>query len=293
LEAVALQQGPCFGKKESAMNAAVHVHQTTKYFGGPALPGWNIKSPRAVRNHFSVVRALDQISFDVNEGEIFGLVGSAGAGKSTLMRILATLLQPDEGEIRIFGYDIVRQKAQVQRLINQVSVKASFFKQLSPLENLLREARLNSAQSEDLPGQIVRMLSRLGFQERVVYQPMETISRSEQQLVAIARALLSRPRLLLLDHPTAGLDLFARYRVEQLIREHHRQHGATILFTSRDLMDAARLADRIAILHQGRLVAVGAPDVVYDQWAAGYYAADATPWQPEMKQLLALEETNT
>jgi len=276
------------------MNAAVHVHQTTKYFGGPALPGWNIKSPRAIRNQFSAIRALDQVSFAVKEGEIFGLVGPAGAGKSTLMRILATLLQPDEGEIRVFGYDVVRQKAQVQRLINQVSVKASFFKQLSPLDNLLLGAQPNRGQSEDLPEQIIHLLARLGFQERAMAQPMEKLSRPEQQLASIALALLSRPRLLLLDHPTAGLDLFARYRVEQLIREYRNQHNATILFTSRDWMDVARLADRMAILYQGRLVAVGAPADLYDQWVTSDDAADAAPWQAGVKShLVALEETNT
>lgn len=276
------------------MNAAVHVHQTTKYFGGSGLPGRNIKSPRAVRNHFAAVRALDQVSFAVKEGEIFGLVGPAGVGKSTLMRILATLLQPDEGEVRVFGYDVVRQKAQVQRLINQVSVKASFFKQLSPLDNLLHGAQPNRAQGEDLSGQIVHLLARLGLQERAMVQPMEKLSRQEQQLVSIALALLSRPRLLLLDYPTAGLDVFACYRVEQLIREYRSQHDATILFASRSWMDAARLADRIAILYQGQLVAVGAPDALYDQWFASYSAADAAPWQAEMKsRLLALEGANT
>lgn len=149
--------------------------------------------------------AVDQVSFEIEQGEIFGVLGPNGGGKSTLIRLLSTLLLPDNGQISVFGYDVERQFVQVQELINRVSVEASFFKKLSPMENLLYGARLYGLKGSETRRQVVEILTRLGLEKQQITSPMEEMSRGMQQKVAIARALLSHPRFLLLDEPTTNL----------------------------------------------------------------------------------------
>jgi ABC-2 type transport system ATP-binding protein len=148
---------------------------------------------------------------------------------------------------------------QVQRLINRVSVEASFFKKLSPMENLLYGARLYGLNGRDTRRQVVEILTRLGLEKRSIYQPMEEMSRGMQQKVAIARALLSKPRLLLLDEPTTGLDPRSKREVQAVVRELRDQHGTTILLTTHDMIEAENLCDRIAIIDSGKIVALDVP----------------------------------
>jgi ABC-2 type transport system ATP-binding protein len=205
------------------------------------------------------VIAVDRVSFSVSEGEIFGVLGPNGSGKSTLIRLIATLLLPDAGQVKVFGYDVVRQARQVQELINRVSVEASFFKKLSPMENLLYGARLYGMEGGETRRRVVEILTRLGLDKRAIYNPMEEMSRGMQQKVAIARALLSRPRLLLLDEPTTGLDPRSKREVQAVIQELREQHGTTILLTTHDMYEAEALCDRIAIIDGGKIVALDTP----------------------------------
>jgi ABC-2 type transport system ATP-binding protein len=206
-----------------------------------------------------VVVAVDHVSFTVGEGEIFGVLGPNGSGKSTLIRLISTLLLPDGGDVHVFGYDVTRQPMQVQRLINRVSVEASFFKKLSPMENLLYGARLYGMDGGETRLQVVEILTRLGLEKRTIYQPMEEMSRGMQQKVAIARALLSKPKLLLLDEPTTGLDPRSKREVQAVVRELNEQHGTTILLTTHDMLEADELCHRIAIIEGGKIVALDTP----------------------------------
>lgn len=207
----------------------------------------------------SLVVAVDRVSFNVRQGEVFGVLGPNGSGKSTLIRLIATLLLPDDGTIRVFDYDVVRQSMEVQRLINRVSVEASFFKKLSPMENLIYGARLYGMEGRDTRKRVVEILTRLGLEQRSIYKPMEEMSRGMQQKVAIARALLSRPRLLLLDEPTTGLDPRSKREVQAVVRELNQESGTTILLTTHDMLEAEVLCDRIAIIDGGKIVALDEP----------------------------------
>jgi ABC-2 type transport system ATP-binding protein len=205
------------------------------------------------------VRAVDDVSLSVWRGEIYGLLGANGSGKSTLIRLFSTLLTPDAGEVRVFGLDIDRDELAVKRLINRVSVEASFFKKLSAMENLIYAGRLYGVAPDESRPKIVSILRRLGIEDRRMKEPLEQLSRGMQQKVAIARAFLSTPMLLLLDEPTTGLDIRSKREVQTFVRDLRDEHDATILLTTHDLDEASRLADRIGILHQGRLVAEGTP----------------------------------
>ncbi|NOZ72938.1 MAG: ABC transporter ATP-binding protein [Chloroflexi bacterium] len=206
------------------------------------------------------VIAVDHVSFEVQEGEIFGVLGPNGSGKSTLIRLISTLLLPDDGVIRVFGHDVVQEPMSVQRLINRVSVEASFFKKLSPMENLLYGARLYGLDGRETRKQVVIILKRLGLEDRSIRQPMEQMSRGMQQKVAIARALLSHPRVLLLDEPTTGLDPRSKREVQTVVRELQQQDNTTILLTTHDMAEAETLCDRITIMDKGKVVALGSPD---------------------------------
>jgi ABC-2 type transport system ATP-binding protein len=207
-----------------------------------------------------VRRAVDNVSLRVVRGEIYGLLGANGSGKSTLIRMFSTLLTPDEGQVRVFGFDIRNDEDAVKRLINRVSVEASFFKKLSAMENLVYAARLYGVGPEESRPRATTILRRLGIDMDRVDEPLEKLSRGMQQKVAIARAFLTAPTLLLLDEPTTGLDIRSKREVQTFVRDLRDEHDATIVLTTHDLDEAERLSDRIGILHDGRLVAEGTAD---------------------------------
>ena len=206
-----------------------------------------------------LVVAVDGVSFQVRRGEVFGILGPNGSGKSTLVRCIATLLLPDEGRITVFGHDVLREEMAVKQLINRVSVEASFFKKLTPMENLLYGARLYGLGAREARQRILEVLERLGLKKEAIFQPMEEMSRGMQQKVAIARAFLTRPILLLLDEPTTGLDPRSKREVQAFMEELRDNHDATILLTTHDMQEADALCDRIAILDEGRIVALDTP----------------------------------
>jgi len=204
--------------------------------------------------------AVDNVSLALRRGEIFGVVGHNGSGKSTLIRMISTLLTPDKGQISVFGYDPVRQPYEVQRLINRVSVDAAFFKKLSANENLLYAARLYSVDDKWALRRAEEILKVLGLEEGRMTDSLQELSRGMQQKVAIARALLTSPILLLLDEPTTGLDPKSKRDVQDFILELQRTHDATVLLTSHDMDEVERLCGRIALMSEGRFVAVGTAD---------------------------------
>jgi ABC-2 type transport system ATP-binding protein len=215
---------------------------------------------RKKENEKREVRAVDDVTLAIKRREIVGILGANGSGKSTLVRILSTLLIPDTGYVRIFGYDVEKDERMVQRLINRVSVEASFFKKLSPMENLIYAARLYNMPGAEARTKIRTILGRLGIPKDRIGQPLEHMSRGMQQKVAIARAFLTSPIVLLLDEPTTGLDPRSKRDVQVFVQELREVHDATILITTHDMDEAEALCDRVAIIDQGRIVAQGTVD---------------------------------
>jgi ABC-2 type transport system ATP-binding protein len=226
----------------------------------PALLVEHVTKRFSVGKKRRPVAAVRDVSLRVERGEIYGILGANGSGKSTLIRLVSTLLTVDEGRVEVFGHDIVREEAAVKRLINRVSVDAAFFKKLSPMENLLFAARLYGLDGTAARRSAIAILGRLGISEKRLGHPMEQMSRGMQQKVAIARALLTSPTLLLLDEPTTGLDPRSKLDVQAFIEALSAEHDATIVLTTHDLDEAHRLCDRIAILDDGRVVIEDTPD---------------------------------
>src|SRR5690348_17937913 len=206
-----------------------------------------------------VVRAVEDVSLTIRRREIVGVLGSNGSGKSTLIRLISTLLIPDEGTVRVFGHDVTREERAVQRLINRVSVEAAFFRKLSPMENLLYSARLYGVPAAEARREITSILTRLGIRQDRITQPLENMSRGMQQKVAIARAFLTAPILLLLDEPTTGLDPRSKRDVQDFVLDVRERHDSTVLLTTHDMVEADRLCDRLAVIDSGRIVALDTP----------------------------------
>jgi ABC-2 type transport system ATP-binding protein len=255
---------------DGSQNAVV-IEDVSKVFQKPRpFWPWSQKSrkKRAESAESETVKAVDHVSLTIERREIMGILGANGSGKSTLIRILSTLLIPDEGSVRIFGYDVVKDERMVQRLINRVSVEASFFKKLSPMENLLYAARLYNMPGAEARASIRAILARLGIKPDRITAPLENMSRGMQQKVAIARAFLTAPIVLLLDEPTTGLDPRSKIDVQNFVNELRDQHDATILITTHDMDEAEALCDRVAIIDKGRIVALGETAVLKREVAA-------------------------
>jgi ABC-2 type transport system ATP-binding protein len=206
------------------------------------------------------VAALDGVSFEVRRGETVAILGQNGSGKSTLIRLLSTLLLDNGGSARVFGHDVATETRAVRRLINRVSVEASFFKKMSATENLSYAARFYGMAPRSTRKQIPEILERVGFPRDRIGEPMEDLSRGMQQKVALARALLTAPIVLLLDEPTTGLDPRSKVEVQQFIREIRQTHDATVLLCTHDLVEAEELAERVGILDRGRLIELAPAD---------------------------------
>jgi ABC-2 type transport system ATP-binding protein len=202
------------------------------------------------------VAALKDVTFTMARGECVAILGQNGSGKSTLVRLLSTLLMNDGGSATVFGHDVFSNPRAVRPLVNRVSVEASFFKKMSAFENLSYAARFYGMTPGRTKHEIPEILAQVGFPAERRHEAMEHLSRGMQQKVALARALLTSPVLLLLDEPTTGLDPRSKLEVQEFIRVMRARHDATILLCTHDLAEAEVLAERVGILHRGELLAL-------------------------------------
>ena len=230
--------------------------------------------------------ALDGVSFAIARGETVAILGQNGSGKSTLVRLLSTLLLPDGGSAQVLGHDVVSDGRAVRRLVNRVSVEASFFKKMSSAENLSYAARYYGMTAGETRDKIPALLERVGFPPDRRDEPMENLSRGMQQKVALARALLTSPVVLLLDEPTTGLDPRSKLEVQEFVREIRATHDSTILLCTHDLNEAESLAERVGILDRGRLLALEPADDLKRRYGAAtleeaFFAATGREFEAE------------
>jgi ABC-2 type transport system ATP-binding protein len=267
--------------------------RTNNTNGTPAIAVENLRKEffrndrrTGLRRRRKRVAALDGISFEVGRGETVAILGQNGSGKSTLIRLLSTLLLDNGGSARVFGHNVATETRAVRRLINRVSVEASFFKKMSATENLSYAARFYGMPPSATRKQIPDLLERVGFPRDRVGEPMEDLSRGMQQKVALARALLTAPIVLLLDEPTTGLDPRSKVEVQQFIREIRETHDATVLLCTHDLVEAEELAERVGILDRGRLIELAPADELKRKYGAetleeAFFAATGKAFEDE------------
>ena len=202
--------------------------------------------------------ALDGVSFDVRPAELFGLLGPNGSGKTTLFRILSTLMVPVGGRATVMGFDVARDPTSLRRQIGVVFQAQSIDVKLTAAENLTHQGHLYGLHGAALKARIQEMLSRVGLADRA-HEKAETFSGGMQRRLELAKGLLHHPSVLLLDEPTTGLDPGARRDLWQYLAILRDEEHVTVLVTTH-LMEEAERCDRLAILNEGKVVALGTPD---------------------------------
>ncbi|MDZ7268711.1 MAG: ATP-binding cassette domain-containing protein [candidate division KSB1 bacterium] len=229
--------------------------------------------------------ALRGVGFSVSAGEIFGILGPNGGGKTTLFRILATLLQADGGHARVGGCDVAQQPQQVRRLLGVVFQSPSVDGKLTVAENLQHQGRLHGLHRALLEQRLTALLQRFGLQERR-RELVENLSGGLRRRVELAKSLLHQPALLLLDEPSTGLDPGARRELWDLLRHLQISEGVTVLLTTH-LLEEAEKCDRLAILDAGRLVALGTPEELKARIGGDVIMLDSP--QPELLRMRCRE----
>ena len=216
-----------------------------------------------LRRQYGERAALDGVSFSIARGEIFALLGPNGGGKTTLFKILSTLIAATSGEVAILGQRLTHNPHAVRSRIGVVFQHPSLDLKLTVIENLQHHGHLYGLRGQTLHERSIAMLKRLGLADRA-HDIVETLSGGMQRRVELAKGLLHRPELLLLDEPSTGLDPGARRDFNDYLQQLRAQDGVTIILTTH-IMDEAERCDRVGILHQGKLVALDTPDALKAQ----------------------------
>lgn len=214
---------------------------------------------RDLSRHFQHVRAVDGISFEVPPGIVFGFLGPNGSGKTTTIRLLLGLLQPTAGEAEVFGLNVQNQADQIRARSGALLEHTGLYERISAQDNLEFYARVWRMPAADRRARIQELLSGLGLWERRS-EPVGAWSRGMKQKLAVGRALLHRPELIFLDEPTAGLDPVAAAALREDLARIVQQTGATVFLTTHNLAEAEKLCAQVAVIRQGKLLAVGSPD---------------------------------
>ncbi len=222
-----------------------------------------VVSVQDLKKDFSGFEAIRGISFAIPQGEIFGLLGANGAGKTTAISILLGLITPSSGQIEIFGKDFETNRVDILQRANFMSAYTSLPSNLSVKENLLVFARLYSVVE---PEKRIRELADLLDLGAMLKQVTGELSSGQSTRVGLAKALLNRPELLLLDEPTASLDPDMADKVRKILRQVHHEDKMTMIYTSHNMRDVEELCDRIVFMRKGLILAEGSPAQIIDSF---------------------------
>jgi len=212
---------------------------------------------RDLKKYYGKVKAVDGISFHVEEGEFFGFLGPNGAGKSTTIRVLTTLAKPTSGEVRVAGFDVVKEDEEVRKRIGLVSDRLILYDRLTVMENLRFFSKLYGLDEGTIKKRARELLELLDMWEWKD-TPISKLSTGMKQKVNLVRALIPNPQILFLDEPTLGLDPHTTRKIRDFIKELNRK-GTTIILTTHMLHEAEILCDRVAIINHGKIVAIDTP----------------------------------
>ncbi|MFZ8908258.1 MAG: ATP-binding cassette domain-containing protein [Nitrosopumilaceae archaeon] len=213
---------------------------------------------KSLSKSFGDVKAVDDVSFYVEKGEIFGFLGPNGAGKSTTMMILTTLLKPTLGQALVSGFDVRNNPKQVREKIGYVQQETTVDEYLTGRENLLLQARLNHIPKNEIDSRIDEVLELIELSDKQ-NEPVVTYSGGMRKRLDIAGGLLHRPKVLFLDEPTVGLDIQTRRKIWEYIKKIHKEFEMTIFLTTHYMEEADQLCDRIGIIDGGKIQVIDSP----------------------------------
>ena len=213
---------------------------------------------KSVIKQFGNIRALDELSFYIKPGEIYGLIGPNGAGKTTTLRIISTLILPTSGTANIFNLDVVTQASEVRKIISYLPEEAGVYRNLSGWEYLEFMAKFNTKDSNRLKEIINEAAQISGLGERLK-DKAKTYSKGMKRRLLVARALMTKPKLAVLDEPASGLDVLHAYHVREIIKTFVKEHGVTVLLSSHNMLEVEYLCDRVSLLNKGKIMVEGQP----------------------------------
>ncbi|MEL6655554.1 MAG: ABC transporter ATP-binding protein [Bacteroidota bacterium] len=216
----------------------------------------NLIEARGLTKDFGDFRAVNEVSFTVEKGEIFGLLGPNGAGKTTTLRMLSGLLSPTAGEATINGCSMQKEQMKARRSLGFLTGDMDLYRRLNPRELLLYFGKLYETPKAELEERVERLIEAFGITP-FVDRHCEKLSTGQKQRVSIARTLVHDPQVVVLDEPTTGLDIMASEFILQFIRKMAKEEGKALIFSTHNLTEVERLCDRIAVVHQGNLVYLG------------------------------------
>jgi len=204
---------------------------------------------------FGNIQALYDVTFNIKEGEVYGLIGPNGAGKTTALRIFSTLILPTSGSATVFGLDVVKQSDQVRQILSYLPEEAGAYRNLSGQEYLQFMAKFSGANTKQA---LAEAADICGLGDRLKDRA-KTYSKGMKRRLLLARALMTKPKLAILDEPTSGLDVLHAYHIRQIIKRYVKQNGVTVLLSSHNMLEVEFLCDRVALVNKGRIVLEGRP----------------------------------
>lgn len=217
---------------------------------------------------FDSNKAVSNLTLKVSENEIFGLIGPNGAGKTTTLRIIATLLKPTSGKVNIFGYDLTSEPEKIRSLISYLPEESGAYNNLSGTEYLKFMASFYAKNNDELKFIVNEGSNISGLDDRL-RDRVKTYSKGMKRRLLIARALMTRPKLAILDEPTSGLDVFYAHHIRDVIKDHARKYGATILLSSHNMLEVQYVCSRVALINNGEVVEEGTPVDLMKKYSSG------------------------
>jgi sodium transport system ATP-binding protein len=213
---------------------------------------------KAFKSKTGTIRAVDGVSFTARDGEITGLLGPNGAGKTTTLRMLYTLMSPDQGNVRVDGLDAIKDATQVRQRLGVLPDARGVYKRLTARENIRYFGELHGLDAATIAERTAQMAETLGMQD-FLDRRTEGFSQGQRTKTAIARALIHQPRNVILDEPTNGLDVMTTRGLREFLRQ-LRSDGRCVIFSSHIMQEVAALCDRIVVIANGEVRAAGTPD---------------------------------
>jgi ABC-2 type transport system ATP-binding protein len=213
---------------------------------------------------FGNIQALNNVTFNIKQGEVYGLIGPNGAGKTTTLRIISTLILPTSGSATIFGIDVVKQPDEVRKILSYLPEEAGVYRNLSGMEYLQFMAKFSQVDTREAIKEAVE-ISGLGERLR---DKAKTYSKGMKRRLLLARALMTKPKLAILDEPTSGLDVLHAYHIRKIIKNYVKQNGVTVLLSSHNMLEVEFLCDRVALVNKGKIVLEGKPAELKTQYGS-------------------------
>jgi len=215
---------------------------------------------------YANLRAVDNISFTIEEGEIFGLIGPNGAGKTTTLRIMATILTPTSGDIKIFGYDLKSEGQKIREIVSYLPEEAGAYKNLTGLDYLNFMASLYANNKSEKDKFVENAIDIAKLEDRIK-DKISTYSKGMVRKLLLSRSLMYKPKLAILDEPTSGLDVINSIEIRKIIKS-FTQNGTTVLLSSHNMLEVEFLSDRIALINKGKILVEGKPDDLKKEYNA-------------------------